>query len=177
MAYSGDNDIVTLTTSDGRNVDFVEIAGINYRGKFYAILQPVELIEGMSDDEALVFQVTRVNGQDKFDIVLDDNIIDAVFREYNRLLDQHSNGGKKLKKGGVDKVFGATKAIARTTLWLIKLILCIAVTLVGAFLALGAIISRGTLGIIGTIFLCGLGILFLVLGGRGIAKVVKNRKR
>ena len=84
-----DDDIVTLTTADGEEVDFVEIAGINHKGNFYAILQPLELLEGMDDDEALVFKVTRdAYGEDHFEIELDDEIIDAVFKEYNRLLDQ-----------------------------------------------------------------------------------------
>ena len=47
-------------------IDFVEIAGIAHKGNFYAILQPVELIEGMDDDEALVFKVSRgKDGEDK----------------------------------------------------------------------------------------------------------------
>ena len=84
-----DDDIVTLTSASGEEIDFVEIAGINHKGNFYAILQPVELLEGMDDDEALVFKVTRdANGEDHFEIELDDEIIDAVFREYNRLLDE-----------------------------------------------------------------------------------------
>lgn len=83
-----DDDIVTLLTADGEKVDFIEIAGIAHKGNFYAILQPVELLEGMADDEALVFHVSRgENGEDKFEIELDDDIIDAVFAEYNRLLD------------------------------------------------------------------------------------------
>ena len=84
-----DDDIITLTTADGEEVDFVEIAGIAHGGKFYAILQPVELLEGMDDDEALVFEVVRnADGSDGFNVVLDDEIIDAVFAEYNRLLDE-----------------------------------------------------------------------------------------
>ena len=83
-----DDDIVTLLSATGEEVDFVEIAGIAHKGNFYAILQPVELLEGMSDDEALVFKVSRgEDGEDKFEIELDDEIIDAVFAEYNRLLD------------------------------------------------------------------------------------------
>ena len=81
------DDIVTLTTQNGEEVDFLEIAGIAYRGNFYAILQPVELLDGMGDDEALVFKVSRgADGEDKFEIELDDSIIDAVFKEYDRLL-------------------------------------------------------------------------------------------
>lgn len=84
-----DDDIVTLMSANGEEVDFVEIAGIAHRGEFYAILQPVELLEGMEEDEALVFHVTRnEKGEDNFEIVLDDDIIDAVFAEYNRLLDE-----------------------------------------------------------------------------------------
>ena len=83
------DDIVTLLSATGEEIDFVEIAGIAHQGNFYAILQPVELIEGMDDDEALVFKVSRgENGEDKFEIELDDEIIDAVFEEYNRLLDK-----------------------------------------------------------------------------------------
>ena len=83
------DDIVTLMTESGEEVDFVEIAGIAHKGKFYAILQPVELLEGMDDDEALVFEVVRnADGSDGFNVVLDEEIIDAVFEEYNRLLDE-----------------------------------------------------------------------------------------
>lgn len=87
--FTGDDDIITLTTADGEEIDFKEIAGIALKSGFYAILQPVELLDGMEDDEALVFRVKHGNnGEDKFEIELDDEIIDAVFDEYNRLLDQ-----------------------------------------------------------------------------------------
>ncbi len=86
-----DDDIITLLSTDGEEIDFVEIAGIKLDSGFYAILQPVELLEGMGEDEALVFSVTRKeDGEDSFSIELDDEIIDAVFAEYNRLLDQAS---------------------------------------------------------------------------------------
>lgn len=90
-----DDDIVTLLSATGEEIDFVEIAGIAHKGEFYAILQPVELLEGMGDDEALVFHVSRdENGQDKFEICLDDEIIDAVFAEYNKLYEEaHADDG------------------------------------------------------------------------------------
>jgi hypothetical protein len=85
--YEND-DIVTLKSADGEDIDFIEIAGIAKKGKFYVILQPVELLEGMADDEALVFLVEKTEtGDDKFTIVLDDEIVDMVFEEYYKLLD------------------------------------------------------------------------------------------
>lgn len=90
------DDVITLTSGDGEEIDFIEIAGIAHQGEFYAILQPVELLEGMADDEALVFHVTRneETGDDKFEIVIDDEIIDIVFQKYNELLDNAQSGGE-----------------------------------------------------------------------------------
>ena len=86
--YEND-DLITLKSADGEDIDFVEIAGIALNGKFYAILQPVELLEGMDDDEAFVFEVSRTSdGEDSFTIVLDDDITVAVVQEYYKLLDE-----------------------------------------------------------------------------------------
>ncbi len=80
----GDMNIITLTDEDGEETEFVEIDEIELDGKVYAILQPVELEEDMDEDEALVFCVTEdENGEQDFDIVLDDEILDAVFEKYN----------------------------------------------------------------------------------------------
>ena len=89
-----DDDIITLLSANGEEIDFVEIAGIAYQGGYYAILQPVELLDGMDEDEALVFKVGRgKDGEDKFEIELDDAVIDAVFAEYNKLLDEAEANG------------------------------------------------------------------------------------
>lgn len=91
-----DDDVITLVADNGEEIDFIEIAGIAYRGNFYAILQPIKLIDGMEADEALIFKVNRgKDGEDKFEIELDDSIIDAVFVEYNKLLDEAASQGNK----------------------------------------------------------------------------------
>lgn len=78
---------VTLVTDQGEEVDFDVIASISLNEKLYFIMQPVELFEDMTEDDALVFEVNPVNEEeDKFDIVTDDAIIDAVFAEYEKLL-------------------------------------------------------------------------------------------
>ncbi|MDE6441379.1 MAG: DUF1292 domain-containing protein [Clostridia bacterium] len=87
--FEEDDDVITLLNPDGEEIDFIEIAGIAHNGDFYAILQPVELPDGMEDDEALVFKVQRgKDGEDNFSIELDDCVIDAVFEQYNKLLDE-----------------------------------------------------------------------------------------
>lgn len=84
-----DVEVISLLNNDGEEIDFIEIAAIAYKGEFYAMLQPVEMPEGMDEDEALVFHVTKdSNNEDKYNIVVDDDIIKGVFEEYNRILNQ-----------------------------------------------------------------------------------------
>lgn len=101
FANDEDDDIITLLSADGEEIDFVVISGIAHKGNFYLIMQPVELIPGMKDDEAFVFHnYTDDEGQDRYEIVLDDEIIDAVFATYNQILD---NVEKSKKEDGEDE--------------------------------------------------------------------------
>ena len=62
-----DDEVISLITANGEEVRFTKIAVIVHKGIFYVILQPIELIEGMSDDEALVFKVSKAaDGSDSF---------------------------------------------------------------------------------------------------------------
>ena len=93
MEMEEENGYVTLMSANGEEIDFVEIAGIALDGNFYAILQPVQLLDGMAEDEAMVFQVTRNDdGNDSFTIVLDDAVIDGVFEIYTQLYNDATQG-------------------------------------------------------------------------------------
>lgn len=86
------DDIITLTSENNEDIDFVNIAQIVYQSKMYAILQPVELLDGMDEDEAFVFEVeTDEEGQNSYTIVTDDEIVDEVFSRYNQLLEEELN--------------------------------------------------------------------------------------
>ncbi|MCR5553381.1 MAG: DUF1292 domain-containing protein [bacterium] len=81
--------VITLVNKEGEKVDFVEFARVEYNGETYAILQPVKLFDNMKEDEAFVFKVTQdENNADKYDIQVDDEIVNGVFSEYYRLLDE-----------------------------------------------------------------------------------------
>ena len=86
------DDIITLTSENNEEIEFVNIAQIVYQSKIYAILQPVELLDGMDEDEAFVFEVkTDEEGQNSYTIVTDDEIVDEVFSRYNHLLEEELN--------------------------------------------------------------------------------------
>ena len=87
-----DDGIIVLRTDNGEEIEFVEIASINIDERYFLILQPVEKVEGLDDDEAIAFEVvTDENGDDKFNIVTDDDLLTKIFEEYNKLLDEAEN--------------------------------------------------------------------------------------
>lgn len=82
-----EDEIITLTDDEGKPVDFYEVACIEYQGDFYALLQPVEPLEGLGEDEALIFKVSEEDeDNDIFEPVTDESILDAVFNEYLKAL-------------------------------------------------------------------------------------------
>ena len=86
------DDIITLTSENNEEIEFVNIAQIVCQSKIYAILQPVELLDGMDEDEAFVFEVkTDEEGQNSYTIVTDDEIVDEVFSRYNQLSEEELN--------------------------------------------------------------------------------------
>ena len=87
-----DSDPIILYGESGEEIAFEQIALIPLEGRVYVIMQPVELLEGMSDDEALVFEILERDGEAVLDVVLDDEIIDAVFAKYD-ILFAEANGG------------------------------------------------------------------------------------
>ena len=88
-----EEEIITLSDDEGKPVDFYEVACIEYQGEFYALLQPVEPLEGLADDEALIFKVTEEDEDtDVFEPVHDESVLDAVFNEYLKALAEAEEG-------------------------------------------------------------------------------------
>ena len=81
------NNNVILLTDDGEELEFSNVFSVNLDFNTYVILQPVETLEGMEEDEALVFLLTYEEDEEQYSIVTDDEIIDRVFEEYYKLLD------------------------------------------------------------------------------------------
>ena len=70
-------------------VEFEQIAIIPVKEEVYAILKPVKKIEGLEEDQALVFVLEETEeGEELLNVVEDDEIIDIVFDEYDKLFDE-----------------------------------------------------------------------------------------
>ena len=78
-----EDEIITLYDDENKPVKFYEVACVEYQGEFYALMQPVEPIEGLGEDEALIFKVREEDEEnDVFEPVTDESVLDAVFNEY-----------------------------------------------------------------------------------------------
>ena len=79
---------ITLYDEDGKAVEFEQIAVIPLKEQMYVILCPVDAEAiGLGEDEAVVFAVIESDGEAQLEVVQEDEIIDAVFAEYYRLLE------------------------------------------------------------------------------------------
>ena len=80
---------VVLYNEHGEPVEFEQVAVIPYEDVVYVILHPVTKLEGLGEDEGLVFTIVEdeVEGE-IMKLVVDEDIIDAVFDIYDRLVEE-----------------------------------------------------------------------------------------
>ena len=82
---------ISLFNEKGEEVKFEQIALIPIEEDIYAILKPIEQMEGIGEDEALVFEIVESDNEDDGDylnLVSDIDVIDKVFEVYNKLMDE-----------------------------------------------------------------------------------------
>lgn len=80
-----DYDIITLVDMDDNDVDFYHVATIDYKDKWYIFLQPVEPMEGVADDEVIIYELgVDEDGNDKFISIEDEGLLNEVFEEFLR---------------------------------------------------------------------------------------------
>jgi hypothetical protein len=83
------DDIVELTTDDGKKLKFYFVGTIEYKGKNYSAFEPAEQMEGIEDDDLIIFEL---NGDDEETCDLlpveDEALLDEVFEEFCRVLEE-----------------------------------------------------------------------------------------
>ena len=79
---------IVLYDEKGEPTEFEQVAVVSYDGKYYVILSPAAPMEGIAEDEGIVF-VIEGDGEDRtLSVVLDDEIIDAIFEIYEASFDE-----------------------------------------------------------------------------------------
>lgn len=79
-------DNIILYNEEGNAIEFEQIALVPLGDANFAILRPLIDDEDLAEDEALVFAIEDVDGEEALVIVEDDEVVDAVFEEYYDML-------------------------------------------------------------------------------------------
>lgn len=88
-------DPIVLVDGQGKKLSFEQIAVIPYNNKIYCVLKPIDKIENVQDDEAIVFFVDEQEGKEPVLIVeTDEKVAMDVFDEYYNLLDVADKNNK-----------------------------------------------------------------------------------
>ena len=84
-----DDEIVEITTDDGRKLKFFLVGTIEYKGEWFSAFEPAEEIEGMSEDDLVIF---KLSGDDEETAELlpieDEALLEEVFEEFCKALDE-----------------------------------------------------------------------------------------
>ena len=87
-----DDEIVMLTTDEGKQIKFFHIGTLEYKEKFYAAFQPAEEVEGVDDDEVVIFEVKMDEDPNSTESELvaieDEKLLDEVFDEFCKRFDE-----------------------------------------------------------------------------------------
>ncbi len=75
--------IITLSGENNKSIDFFLDAEIEYNDETYVVLRPVKDDLELSKDEALVFRVDYIDNDDFFEMVEDDETLEAITKIYN----------------------------------------------------------------------------------------------
>ncbi|MBE5745832.1 MAG: DUF1292 domain-containing protein [Clostridiales bacterium] len=84
-----DSSNIVIYDEANKPVEFEQIALIPVKENVYVILKPVKKMEGVGEDEGLVFELEEdEEGEENLILVDDEDIIDLVFAEYDKLLEE-----------------------------------------------------------------------------------------
>lgn len=86
----------------GRQLKFEQVAVIPYGGEdLYCILKPLTKLEGIADDEAIVFKIDEdENGEAILRVEANEQIAISVFDQYYNLVEESEKEKKAAKKTG-----------------------------------------------------------------------------
>ncbi|MGN1060409.1 MAG: DUF1292 domain-containing protein [Candidatus Coproplasma sp.] len=85
---------IRLKNEDGTELVFNQVAVIPQDDKLFAILTPVTDIDGVSDDEAIVFRVDEREGEHVLVLEEDETVAMEVFEQYVKLWEESNAEGE-----------------------------------------------------------------------------------
>lgn len=96
------NQLVTLIDENGREVLFDLVATFDYDGRRYAALFPMDDVADVADDEVVLLEIVRENGEETYRTVGSEILLDEVFDEFMDIFEQMADGDDEGGEGDAD---------------------------------------------------------------------------
>lgn len=91
-------DPIVLEDDKGKRISFEQVAIVPYDNKIYAVLKPIDKIDGVADDEAIVFLCDETTVPTTLKPEEDQEIAVKIFDEYYNLVEEANSNASKNKK-------------------------------------------------------------------------------
>ena len=76
---------ITVADNDGKEIEFEQVAVVDFDGGYYAVLKPTVALEGVGEDEVLTFYIDEENECLVYEE--DESVIDGVYAEFIKMLE------------------------------------------------------------------------------------------
>ena len=87
-----DGDLVELVDDGGRVLKFFHVGSLEHKEKWYAFFMPAEEIEGTSEDEVVIFNISKDDkGEEVLLPVEDEALLEEVYEEFCRQMDEEAD--------------------------------------------------------------------------------------
>ena len=77
---------IYVKDNDGKEIEFEQVAVVDFEGNYYAVLKPSVKIDGVGEDEVLTFLIDEE--KDCLVYEEDERVIDGVYAEFCAMLEE-----------------------------------------------------------------------------------------
>ena len=68
--------------------EFYHLATLDVDKRWFIIMKPVEKLEDIADDEVLIYEIVEKDGEDRFEPIEDEALLNKVFKEFEKELEK-----------------------------------------------------------------------------------------
>lgn len=88
-----DEDFIELVDQSGRHLKFFHVGSTEYKSKWYAFFMPAEEIEGLGEDEVVIYEVVTEESGEEVLLPVDESsgILEAVYEKFCREMEEEAD--------------------------------------------------------------------------------------
>ena len=90
-----DDDLIDLVDDKGRHLKFFHVGSTEYLGKWYAFFMAAEEIEGLDDEEVVIFEVSKDDKGDEILLPVEDGaLLECVYEQFCKEMEEDADAAE-----------------------------------------------------------------------------------